>query len=88
GISRFACPTGQIAVVGIFNQEDGSLPHTEGYEIWVTNYDGNGLVLTDRGYPRANTPGDINGDFKVDFKDFAELAANWLACAPGLCDCD
>ena len=88
GISRFACPSGQIDVIGILNQEDGSLPHSEGYEIWVTNYDGNGFVLTDRGYQRGNLPGDINSDFKVDFKDFAEMAADWLKCAPGLCGCD
>jgi hypothetical protein len=80
--------TDQFDVIGILNQEDGSLPHTEGYEIWVTNYDGNGLVLADRGYKRGNLPSDINSDFKVDFKDFAEFAANWLACAPGLCDCN
>jgi hypothetical protein len=24
----------------------------------------------------------------VDLIDFAEMAANWLVCAPGLCDCD
>ncbi len=87
----FSNPNNLVApfdVIGIFNQEDSSCPHTAGYEIWVTNYDGNGFVLTDRGYQRGNLPGDINTDFKVDFKDFAEFAADWLKCAPGLCGCD
>jgi len=76
-------------VIGIMNQEaTGNPPDcTAGYEIWVVNYDGNRMVLTDRGYSRGNLSGDINGDGKVDFKDFAEFAAGWLECRTGLCDC-
>lgn len=89
GFSRFDCPIGQIDIIGIFDQEaPGCSICDYGYRIWVTNYDGNGLVLTDRGYKRGNLPGDINNDFKVDFKDFAEMATNWLKCAPGLCGCN
>jgi len=67
-------------VVGIFDQEGGL---KDNYRIWVLNYDGNGKVLTDRGYARYNLPGEINRDGKVDFIDFAWLADNWLKCAPG-----
>jgi hypothetical protein len=53
----------------------------------VVDYDGNGLVLTDRGHERGNLPGDINTDYKVDFEDFAELAEHWLRQRAGLRDC-
>ncbi len=89
GFTRYNCPAGQIDVIGIFDQESsGYMICKDGYRIWVTNYDGNGLVLTDRGYRRGNLPGDVNTDFKVDFSDFAELAENWLKGTAGLCDCD
>jgi len=89
GFTRYDCPVGQIDVIGIMDQESsGYMICKDGYRIWITNYDGNGLVLTDRGYKRGNLPGDINTDFKVDFIDFAEMAENWLKCAPGLCDCN
>jgi len=89
GFTRYDCPTGQIDVIGILDQEaPGCAVCDYGYRIWVTNYDGNGLVLTGRGHKRGNLPGDINTDFKVDFIDFAEFAENWLKCAPGLCDCN
>lgn len=85
GFSRYACPTGQISVIAIFDQEASSTTIcTDGYRLWVTNYDGNGLVLTDRGHKRGNLPGDINSDYMVDFFDFAELANNWLIQRPGL----
>jgi hypothetical protein len=29
--------------------------------------------------------GDLNEDCKVDFSDFAELAANWMMCTPVAC---
>jgi hypothetical protein len=72
-------------VVGIFDQESGD--SKSGYRIWVLNYDGNGKVLTDRGYASYNLPGDINQDGKVDFLDFAWLADNWLECVPGTGAC-
>jgi len=59
----------------------------DGYRLWVPNYDGNGLVLTDRGHKRGNLPGDINTDYVVDFYDFAELAENWLQQRAGLNCC-
>jgi len=71
-------------VVGIFDQEGGL---KDNYRIWVPNYDGNGKVLTDRGYARYNLPGEINRDGKVDFADFAWLADNWLECVPGTGAC-
>ncbi len=87
GFTRYDCPLGQIDVIGIFDQEaTSSTICKDGYRIWVTNYDGNGLVLTDRGHKRGNLPGDINSDFKVDFFDFAEFAENWLQTMAGLYD--
>lgn len=89
GFSRFDCPEGEIDVTGIFDQEaPGCEVCDYGYRLIVTNYDGNGLVLTDRGHHRGNLPGDVNGDFKVGFADFAEMAENWLETAPGLYGCD
>ncbi|MBN2020437.1 MAG: hypothetical protein JW749_09450 [Sedimentisphaerales bacterium] len=87
GIARYDCPTGQIDVIAIFDQECSSSPYTGGYRLWVPNYDGNGLVLTSRGHQRGNLPGDINTDYTVDFYDFAELAGNWLQQRAGLSGC-
>jgi hypothetical protein len=90
GFSRYDCPMGQIDVIAIFDQENpsSSPPYYGGYRLWVPDYDGNGLVLTDRGHNRGNLPGDINTDNKVDFYDFAELADNWLKQTAGLSCCD
>ena len=71
-------------VVGIFDQEGGL---KDNYRIWVLNYDGNGKVLTDRGYARYNLPGEINRDGKVDMHDLCRLAGSWLECVPGTGGC-
>jgi hypothetical protein len=85
GFKRFGCPAGQIDVIAILDQEASSTSICkDGYRLWVTNYDGNGRVLTDRGHKRGNLPGNINTDGIVDFYDFAELANNWLIQRPGL----
>jgi hypothetical protein len=85
GFTRYPCPTGQIGVIAIFDQEASSTTICkDGYRLWVPNYDGNGLVLTDNGHKRGNLPGDINTDYIVDFYDFTELANNWLHLRPGL----
>jgi DNA/RNA endonuclease YhcR with UshA esterase domain len=61
GFAKYSCPTGQIDVIAIFDQEaSGYLVCKDGYRLWVPNYDGNGLVLTDRDYNRTNLPDDIN----------------------------
>jgi hypothetical protein len=50
GFTDNPCPTGQIDVIGIFDQESSTyVPCRDGYRIWVPGYDGNGKVLTDRG---------------------------------------
>ncbi len=79
----------QFDVIGILDQEDGSSPHTDGYRIWVTNYDGNGQILADGcDLYGVFALGDINKDCKVDFDDFAALAADWLKCSnPLLAEC-
>jgi len=89
GLSRYDCPSGTIDVIGILDQEAlGNPPDcTTGYRLLVLNYDGNGLVLTDRGHRRGNLPGDVNGDFQVDLQDFAAMTVNWLSCRDGLCGC-
>ena len=88
GFTRFSCPTGQIDVIAILDQESsGYTVCKDGYRLWVPNYDGNGLVLTDRGHKRGNLPGDINTDYIVDFYDFAKLANNWLQTRAGLNGC-
>jgi hypothetical protein len=88
GFTRYSCPTGQIDVIAIFDQESsGYMVCKDGYRLWVTNYDGNGLVLTDRGHKRGNLPGDINTDYQIDFYDLAELANNWLQQRAGLSCC-
>lgn len=88
GFTRYDCPIGQIDVIAILDQESsGYMDCRDGYRLWVTDYDGNGLVLTDRGHERGNLPGDINTDYQVDFYDLAELAGNWLQQRAGLSGC-
>lgn len=85
GFTRYECPEGVIDVIGILDQEATTyFPCMDGYRLWVTNYDGNGLVLTDRGYQRGNLGGDINGDYTVDLMDLAEMSRNWLEYISGL----
>jgi len=76
-------------VIGILDQEDedGVLPFTGDYRLFVPDYDGNGLVLTDSGYRRGNLTGDVNRDGKVDLFDLAVMANDWLKIAPGIGDC-
>jgi hypothetical protein len=79
GFTEFECPSGQIDVIGILDQESSNMyVCKDGYRIWVVNYDGNGKVLTDFGFPKNRLPGDINLDGKVDFIDFSEFANDWL----------
>jgi len=82
GLSRYPCPGGQVAAIGIIDQKGLKT----GYRLLVLNYDGNGLVLGDTGHPRGNLPGDIDNDYIVDFRDIAALAENWLNHRAGLCD--
>jgi len=86
GISRYACPSGVIDVIGIMDQAAPGFPPdpTKGYRLIVPNYDGNGLVLGDLGSPRGNLTGDLNGDYIVNLEDLAILAQNWLKWRAGL----
>jgi hypothetical protein len=63
-------------VIGILDQESTRL--TDGYRLYVTNYDGNGRILACREHRRADRPGDTNLDGAVDFLDLARLAGDWL----------
>jgi hypothetical protein len=80
GFSRACNLAEEFDVIGIFDQEGA-------YRLWVCNYDRNGLVLTNRG-SKYNLPGEVTGDGKVDFRDLAELAENWLKCIPGSDGCN
>jgi hypothetical protein len=61
GFANYPCPTEQIDVIAIFDQEaSGYSVCKDGYRLWVTNYDGNGLVLTDRDYNRQNVDIDMD----------------------------
>ena len=62
-------------VIGIMDQESSDL--TSGYRLYVMNYDGNGSVLATREHRRADKPGDINLDGKVDIDDFIRLIEDW-----------
>ena len=86
GISLYDCPTGEIDVIGIFNQEAGipGSDYRKGYELLVLDHNGNPLVLGDTGALRGNLAGDVNGDGKVDLVDFAILASDWLSSVAGL----
>jgi hypothetical protein len=85
GFRRYACPTGQIDVLGILNQESSGIHICkDGYHVWVTHYDGNGLVLGDRGYRRGNMAGDVNGDFRIDLLDLAAMSERWMQGVYGL----
>jgi hypothetical protein len=75
----------QFDIIAIFDQEDGSSPNTEGYRLWVTNYDGNGQILGDGcDLTGVFAAGDINKDCTVNFADFAIMAADWLKCSNSL----
>ena len=63
-------------IIGIFDQESSNL--TDGYRLYVMNYDGNGSVLASREHRRADKPGDLNLDGIVDYDDINELLEDWL----------
>lgn len=63
-------------VIGILDQESPNL--TDGYRLYVMNYDGNGSVLASREDRRADKPGDLNLDGIVDYNDIKELLEDWL----------
>jgi hypothetical protein len=67
GFTEYSCPTGQISVIGVFDQESSAYtPCQDGYRLWVPNYDGNGLVLTDRGHRRGDLPWQVDADSQTD----------------------
>ena len=63
-------------IIGILDQESANL--TDGYRLYVMNYDGNGSVLASREHRRADKPGDLNLDGIVDHGDINELLEDWL----------
>ncbi|MCE5339912.1 MAG: hypothetical protein LLF92_02115 [Planctomycetaceae bacterium] len=82
--------TTQFDIIAIFDQEDGTKPNTEGYCLWVVNYDGNGQILGDGcDLTGVFAAGDINKDCVVNFEDFAMMSADWLKCSnPLLSGCE
>ncbi len=63
-------------IIGILDQESANL--TDGYRLYVMNYDGNGSMLASREHRRADKPGDLNLDGIVDYSDIKELLEDWL----------
>ena len=63
-------------VIGIMDQESPNL--TDGYRLYVMNYDGNGSVLASREHRRADKPGDLNLDGIVDYDDFDTFLEDWF----------
>jgi len=63
-------------IIGILDQESANL--TDGYQLYLMNYDGNGSVLASREHRRADKPGDLNLDGIVDYDDINELLEDWL----------
>jgi len=63
-------------IIGIMDQESPNL--TDGYRLYVMNYDGNGSVLASREHRRADKPGDLNLDGIVDLDDIDGLLEDWL----------
>jgi hypothetical protein len=63
-------------IIGILDQESPNL--TDGYRLYVMNYDGNGSVLACREHRRADKPGDLNLDGIVDYVDINVLLEDWL----------
>ncbi|MEJ2704101.1 MAG: hypothetical protein P8Z79_16825 [Sedimentisphaerales bacterium] len=63
-------------IIGILDQESPNL--TDGYRLYVMNYDGNGSVLASREHRRADKPGDLNMDGIVDYDDFDKFLEDWL----------
>lgn len=67
GFENYPCPTEQIDVIAIFDQEaSGYSVCKDGYRLWIPNYDGNGIVLTDRDCNRENLLYDVDTDNLVD----------------------
>ena len=80
GIFENECPTGNIDVIGIMDQEASDLNVCkDGYRLYLSNYDGNGNVLTDFGKFKNHIDGDIDLDGDVDLADFGRMAENWLS---------
>ena len=63
-------------VIGIMDQESPNL--TDGYRLYIMNYDGNGSVLASREHRRADKPGDLNLDGIVDYDDFDTFLEDWF----------
>ncbi len=62
-------------IIGVMDQESPDL--TNGYRLYVMNYDGNGSVLASREHRLADKPGDINLNGVVDFVDLVKLVEDW-----------
>jgi len=86
GFSKYACPEGQIDVIGIMDQKAQNYDLRTGYRVLVMDYDGNGLVLGHMTRQRGNLPGDLNGDYRVDEADAALLAQTLGQVCAGLAE--
>ncbi len=73
GFTDFPAPTGTFDVVGILDQEDvtDTDGYRGGYRLWVTWYDGNGVILPTPWY----LPGDSNCDGRRNWRDIDYFVA-------------
>ena len=74
GFSVYEPPTAPFDIIAIFDQEDGDSNDglTDGYRLWVMDYNGNGSVLDGEG-----CPGDLDGSGDVALADLAELLGHY-----------
>ncbi|MBN2588972.1 MAG: hypothetical protein JXA96_03845 [Sedimentisphaerales bacterium] len=63
-------------VIGILDQESSNM--TDGYRLYVMNYDGNGSVLASTEHRRADKPGDLDLNGIVNEDDVLKLLEDWL----------
>lgn len=66
-------------IIGILDQESSTITDmTDGYRLYVMNYDGNGSVLASTEHRRADKPGDLDLDGIVNDEDVLKLLEDWL----------
>jgi len=88
GFSIYACPEGQVDIIGIMDQKAAGYPPdpSTGYRLLVLDYDGNGCVVGTLSTQRGNLLGDLNGDYRVDVHDLALLEENLGRTLAGLAE--
>jgi len=81
GFEVYDPPAEPFDLIAIFDQEDFDSDDglTDGYRLWIMDYDGNGSVLNGEG-----CDGDIDGDGAVGLGDLAALLASYGTTADAM----